>query len=113
MITMSVRARLNIAGIVGQQKVGVSDLHVLGDLFKKVSVPDEDRETVMRDIGNGQAILDLEAMKAMPDAEIALEKAEVRKLKEILKGWTQYGPADLDWLDPVMKQLEEPAAVTQ
>jgi hypothetical protein len=112
MITMSTRGRLNIAAIVGQQKVSVNDLHVLGDLFKKVSLPDEVRETIMRDIGNGQAILDIEAMKAHPDAEIDLEKAESRKLKQILKDWQQYGPADLEWLDPVLKQLEEPAAAT-
>jgi len=68
---------------------------------------------IMRDLGNGQAILDQDALKATPDAEISLEKAELRKLKEVLKGWQQYGPADLDWLDPIMKQLEEPATVTQ
>lgn len=110
MITMSIRSRLNIAGIVGQQKVGVTDLHVLGELFKKVNVSDEVRETIMRDLGNGQAILDTEALKAIPDTAVELEKAESRKLKDILKSWTQYGPADLDWLDPILKQLEEPAA---
>jgi hypothetical protein len=113
MITMSIRARLNIAAIVGQQKVSMTDLHVLSDLSKKVTVPEEVRETLMRDIGNGQAILDADAMKAIPDAEVDLEKAEARKLKQVLKDWSQYGPADLEWLDPIIKQLEEPATVTQ
>jgi hypothetical protein len=111
---MSIRARLNIAGIVGQQKVAYADMHVLSDLLKKVNPPDEVREMIMRDLGNGQAILDQDALKATPDVELDLEKAETRKLKEILKGWTQYGPSDLDWLDPIMKQLDEaPATVTQ
>jgi hypothetical protein len=110
---MSIRARLNIAAIVGQQKVSMTDLHVLSDLSKKVTVPEEVRETLMRDIGNGQAILDADAMKAIPDAEVDLEKAEARKLKQVLKDWSQYGPADLEWLDPIIKQLEEPATVTQ
>jgi hypothetical protein len=110
---MPIRARLNVSAIVGQQKVSMTDLHVLNDLSKKVTVPDEVRETIMRDLGNGQAILDAEAMKTIPDAEIALEKAEIRKLKQVLKDWTQYGAADLEWLDPLMKQLEEPATVTQ
>jgi len=107
---MSIRASLNISAIVGQQKVSMTDLHVLSDLSKKVTVPDDVRESIMRDLGNGQAILDMEAMKAIPDAELDLEKAEARKLKQLLKDWTQYGPADLDWLDPVMKQLDEPAS---
>ena len=113
MIQMSIRARLNIAAIVGSQKVSMTDLHVLSDLLKKVTVPDDVRENIMRDLGNGQAILDTAAMKAIADVEIDLEKAESRKLKQLLKDWTQYGAGDLEWLDPIMKQLDETATVTQ
>ena len=111
---MSIRARLNITGILGQQKVAYNDMHVLSDLLKKVTVPDEVRENIMRELGNGQAILDPQAMKEIPDVELELEKAEIRKLKQVLKDWNQYGPADLDWVEPIMKQLDEvPATVTQ
>lgn len=107
-ITLSPIARLSIDSLIAAQKVSYADLHVLADIKRKVSFSDEVRDSILRELGNGTAIVDKKALAVIQDEDIELEKAEGKKLQQILKDWPGFTAVDLDWLDPVMKQLDGP-----
>lgn len=104
-ITIGAMGRIQIGGILGQQRVDVKSLHTLSSLFQKFDIPEAEKEKMLRPVGNGMVITDKAAIDAFPEADIELEDAEVRRLREVLNSFTGYAPTDLAWLEPVLKSL--------
>lgn len=103
-IEFSLLQRLSVEALLNQQRGNVSDLITVFDLTNKVKV--EDRDSFIKVLPNGQAIVDNDVLNKAPIQNVDLEKAESRKLLEILKSHDGFGPSDLTWVLPLKKQLE-------
>lgn len=104
---LSIRQRLNLDGILRQQKsTDGEELMLNYDLVKKVKMPREDRSIYVREVMGG-IVLDEKAIDAGPVLAVELSTAEVRRLQAVLRAWTQFGPDDVEWLNDVKDQLNE------
>jgi len=96
--------RLSLEALLGQQRGSVADLITLFDITNKLKV--EAREAYVKELPDGRVLVDNEAISKTPPVQIELEKAERRKLLDIIKGHNTFGPSDLAWVLPLKKQLE-------
>jgi hypothetical protein len=103
-IEFTLLQRLSVEAILGQQRGTVGDLITVFDITNKIKVAD--RDVYIKDLPDGRVMVDQEAINNAPAEKIELEKAERRKLSEILKAHNTFGPNDLAWVLPLKKQLD-------
>jgi hypothetical protein len=103
LITMNVQQRLNLEGIIRQQRVpDGDDLMTLYEMRKKIGFTDEERERYVI-VENGIVKL-TPAVQQDPPVEIDLERGEMRKLKGLLNDW-KFSVDDVDWYTPLREAL--------
>jgi hypothetical protein len=103
-IEFSLLQRLSLEGLLGQQRGNVADLITLFDITNKIKV--KDRGSYVRELPDGRVLVDNEAISKAEVMPVELEKAERRKLLDIIKSHDGFGPSDLAWILPLKKQLE-------
>lgn len=97
--------RLSLEFLLGNQKGNISEMETIYDILKKIKLPDHEKDLYLKVLPD-KILLD---EKAMSDAEVLnvdLEKAERRKLLEVLDAHQGFGPADVEWVMPLKTQLK-------
>ena len=77
---------------------------------RKVIFPKAARDRFMEDILDGRKVFDIETIKAAPDEPFDLEKAELKKIKEVFVAWNPDQSAAYDVIRPIIQILEAPVA---
>jgi hypothetical protein len=77
---------------------------------RKVIFPKSARERFTEDMPDGRQVFDIPAIKAAQDEPFDLEKAELKKIKEVFGAWAPEQSAAYDTIRPIMEILEAPAA---
>jgi hypothetical protein len=110
-ITFTVLARLNLEGILRQQRTSDDELLMLNhSLWKTIPLPKEEKKAYVRKIETVQGPVEdwiMDSIEAAPPQTIELEMAEIRRLDAVLKEWKGWRPEDVDWMHPVRDQLRQ------
>jgi hypothetical protein len=109
-VKLSIIQRLNLEGLIRQQRSAPDDsLETFHDLFVKVQIPDDERLIYVRDDGRGNAIIDRAVVEKAEEIEVTLEKAEARKMLQLIDGTLckTFNVDDLQWIKPLRVQLRE------
>lgn len=104
-IKLNAFQRLSLESILNQQRGSVSNLMTTYDLINKIKLTKEQSGSNIKELPDGRVMVDRNGLATIPDEEIHLEKAEKRKLTEIINGYESFGPSDLEWVMPIKKQL--------
>jgi hypothetical protein len=105
-ITVNMMQRLNLDALLSIQRGGLEDLFTLHDIREKVRVPQELRDSYVKMLPDGRAMLDEKAVELAESMEVELEKDEVRRLLKLFKEWANFTEGDVAWVGPLKKQLE-------
>jgi len=103
-LEFSIRQRIFLEILLGQQRGSVSDIEVFFDLRNKIKV--DNKEEYLRSLPSGELIIDEVAANKAGSEKIELEKEERKKLHELIATHKQFSPSDLEWVLPLKKQLE-------
>lgn len=103
-LEFSIRQRIFLEILLGQQRGSVSDIEVFFDIRNKLKV--ENRDEYLRALPTGEVIIDEVAANSAGAEKIELEKEERKKLHELIATHKQFSPNDLEWVLPLKKQLE-------
>lgn len=106
-ISLTAEQRLNVEALIASQRAEPVEVFVLGDIRDKIRLAGDDRDRCMKTLPNGAIIPDEKALADIPAIEVELEKEELKKLKDIVFGWKQYGVGDIGWMKPLRQALEE------
>lgn len=107
-ISLTALQRINMRQVIrSQQPPTFDELDTLSDIVGKIDFADGVLESLMRDMGNGNALVDVEALKAIEDLEVEFEKAEVRLLAKIFEPGERFRPmvTDLVWYKPLRESI--------
>lgn len=107
-VRMSVKARLNLEGIIRQQRS--EDCEVLMtnyELLQKVRIPEPERAAYLREDAMGNATPIMTTIKAAPDTDVDLSSAEVRRVEGLLRDWKAYTVDDVEWLLALKTALKD------
>jgi hypothetical protein len=103
-LEFSIRQRIFLEVLLGQQRGSVEDIEVFFDIRNKVKL--EDKESFLRSLPSGELIIDEVSAAAAGFEKIELEKEERKKLYDLIKTHKGFSPNDLEWVLPIKKQLE-------
>ena len=103
-LEFSIRQRIFLEVLLGQQRGSVEDIKVFYDIHKKVKL--EDKESFLRSLPSGELIIVEVSAAAAGFEKIELEKEERKKLYDLIKTHKGFSPNDLEWVLPIKKQLE-------
>lgn len=103
-LEFTIRQRIFLEILLGQQRGSVSDIEVFFDIRNKLKV--ENRDEYLRALPTGEVIIDEVAANSSGVEKIELEKEERKKLYELISTHKQFSPNDLEWVLPLKKQLE-------
>lgn len=103
-LEFSIRQRIFLEVLLGQQRGSVEDIEVFFDIRNKVKL--EDKESFLRSLPSGELIIDEVAANSAGVEKIELEKEERKKLYDLIKTHKGFSPNDLEWVLPIKKQLE-------
>lgn len=103
-LEFSIRQRIFLEILLGQQRGSVSDIEVFFDIRNKLKV--ENRDEYLRSLPSGEIIIDEATANSAGVEKIELEKEERKKLHELINTHKQFTPNDLEWVLPLKKQLE-------
>lgn len=103
-LEFSIRQRIFLEILLGQQRGSVEDIEVFFDIRNKVKL--EDKESFLRSLPSGELIIDEVAANSAGVEKIELEKEERKKLYDLIKTHKGFSPNDLEWVLPIKKQLE-------
>jgi len=104
-IQFTLMQRFGIETLLNLQTGSISELSTLYDIAKKIKI--EKRDQFVLTLANGSQVVDQDAIDKFPILNIELEKAEVRKLLELLVGNKTFKQGDLEWVLPLKKQLDQ------
>ena len=99
--------RLQLEGLLNQQRGTVTNLMVTYEIIEKIRLPKEQAETHTKATPDGRVMIDRKGLATIPEESFEMEKAEKRKLLEILNGNEGFGPGDIEWVMPIRKQLTD------
>lgn len=112
-VKLTLWQRMNLEGIIRAQRVAESpDFLTMYDVWKKITVPDSERKEYAQNpcVTCGLArMFDMDRVNLAPARDVDIEKAEARKLIELLAGWKQFNVDDGEWLFPLKVILKEAA----
>lgn len=103
-LEFSIRQRIFLEVLLGQQRGSVEDIEVFFDIRNKIKL--EDKESFLRALPSGELIIDEVSAVAAGFEKIELEKEERKKLYDLIKTHKGFSPNDLEWVLPIKKQLE-------
>jgi len=103
-LEFSIRQRIFLEILLGQQRGSVEEIEVFFDIRNKVKL--EDKESFLRSLPSGELIIDEVSAAAAGVEKIELEKEERKKLYDLIKTHKGFSPNDLEWVLPIKKQLE-------
>ena len=103
-LEFSIRQRIFLEVLLGQQRGSVEDIEVFFDIRNKVKL--EDKESFLRSLPSGELIIDEVSAAAAGFEKIELEKEERKKLYDLIKTHKGFSPNDREWVLPIKKQLE-------
>lgn len=103
-LEFSIRQRIFLEVLLGQQRGSVEDIEVFFDIRNKIKL--EDKESFLRALPSGELIIDEVSAVAAGIEKIELEKEERKKLYDLIKTHKGFSPNDLEWVLPIKKQLE-------
>ena len=103
-LEFSIRQRIFLEILLGQQRGSVEDIEVFFDIRNKIKL--EDKESFLRALPSGELIIDEVSAVAAGIEKIELEKEERKKLYDLIKTHKGFSPNDLEWVLPIKKQLE-------
>lgn len=103
-LEFSIRQRIFLEILLGQQRGSVSDIEVFFDLRNKIKI--DNKEEYLRSLPSGELIIDEVAANKAGSEKIELEKEERKKLHELITTHKQFSPSDLEWVLPLKRQLE-------
>jgi hypothetical protein len=101
----TVRQRISLEQILGQQKGTIAELEAVSDTLKKIRLTDDERDQYLKILPD-KILLDLKAIESAAPLSVELEKAERRKLLEIINSFNSFGPDDVEWVMPLKNQLQ-------
>jgi hypothetical protein len=78
--------------------------YTLYEIYKKVHI--EEREKYVIEFPDGTARLINHAINSAEPIEVDFEKAELRELHSLVDGFEGISPPEMEWWDPLWKQLE-------
>lgn len=104
---LTMMQRLSLDSLLSLQRGSLDDLFTLHDIREKVKLPPALREEYIKELPDGRAILDVHALELAESNDFEFEKEEVRRLSKLLKEWTNFTEADLAWVLPLKKALEQ------
>lgn len=105
-ITLTCLQRLSLDSLIGAQQGTLDEIFLLHDIREKLQMSRSSRAQYFKVLANGTVMADEEAIATGEPLEIELEKAESRKVLDLLKTWRNFGEADIAWVAPLKKALE-------
>lgn len=103
-LELSVKQRILLELLLGQQRGSVADIEVFYDIKNKLRV--KDREQYLQALPTGEVIIDEVSANAQGSEHFNLEKEERKRLLELVSSHKNFSPNDLEWVLPLKKQLE-------
>ncbi len=103
-IELSIKQRIFLEVLLGQQRGSVADIEVFYDIRNKVKV--KDREQYLQALPTGEIIIDEVSANASGREAFEIEKEERKRLLELLSSHSNFSPNDLEWVLPLKKELE-------
>ena len=111
-INLDVRQRLGLEALLGAQTGDREKKYVIYKLRKEITLSRDERRQCVREIGQGQAIVDPDAMDRVGSKSFDLEREPVRRLKDLIRSFD--GPvSEMDWMEPILDQIEAAEAATR
>jgi len=103
-IELSIKQRIFLEVLLGQQRGSVADIEVFYDIRNKIKV--KDREQYLQALPTGEIIIDEVSANASGRETFEIEKEERKRLLELLSSHNNFSPNDLEWVLPLKKELE-------
>jgi len=104
-IELSVKQRIMLEILLGQQRGSVAEIEVFYDVKNKIKV--DDRDTYLRQLPTGEIIIDEVSASAAPVLSFEFEKEERKRLLDLLSSHKSFTPSDLDWVLPFKRKIEK------
>jgi hypothetical protein len=106
-ITMTVRQRLNVEGLIRQERPDeLEGVYLLRDMMNKIRIPEEERGQYVAEV-LGQVRLDDKAINAATGTiDVSFNMPEARKLKTLVRKWKP-NVDDLVWYEPLLEALQD------
>lgn len=108
---LTLRARFALYRLIDEQKnCSLDESEIWAEIKGKIAIPDDALTPFIKDLGNGQSMVDQKGMNDALDGEgedYQFEKIERRKMLDALKPWKGFHVDDSKWNRSLIKQLEE------
>ena len=78
-------------------------------LLEKVRMPEEEEEKYFRPLGNGQMLIDNQALRSAPPFVVEIGPATVKLLKDLFKSWETQSVEEFSLLSSVKEQIDPSA----
>lgn len=107
-IKITMKQRIALESLLSiQQGKAAGELRVYFAILDKVTVPPNVRDMFLRPLPNGNAIWDDDALAIAELYDLEVETEEINKLIDLLTNWDRFITADLRWVNPLKKLLQE------
>jgi len=107
-VKLSALQRVGLENVLGEQRGKREELRTFYDIRRKVRLTQEEKDLYMREVGGGQIAFNAAAASKAPELEVTF--SQVERLRLIKLGDSMDMPVGiLDWLEPLLIELEEKA----
>lgn len=110
-LTLTAKQRLSFAQFLGSRPAPKNPWDSRDSvrtlrLLEKVRIPDEERQRYFRPLGNGQVIVDEQALQSATLRVIEIGPATVKLLKELFQSWEPQSVEEFSSVDKVKEQID-------
>lgn len=102
--------RLNLHGLMGAQRVNVSEMRVFWKLQDRIDLSDEERAAVgyRIEVINGSEAIGWDRTKRLEPKGFEFSDAEIARVRKIVEEWPHFMTStDRAWVEPLLAQLPE------
>lgn len=107
-LAVNVQQRLNIIGLLGQQRGTVADIRLWSGLIGKLELAEGERTAINLRADQqrpGVLLWDSGAAQAVGPKTVEMTGEEAEKLRQLCQSWPNFQPADCQWLLPLLEAL--------
>ncbi len=110
-LSLDFQARINLVAVLDNQQGNLGTLRLCTRIVDKIELSEEEK----RQIGyvvvphpNGAQLPAWNRSATLPPKEVTLQLEEASKLREVLESCPFFKRSDLQWLEPLLQQLDAP-----